>query len=418
MPTTSKMSLSGDTENIFSEFEDLERQDLIGRVLNNLELADRDSVGEIPRGTLFLLWFAADVLEDLAKPSSDARLIPLQQKVVTSLPLDITSFLVFSKKNPFANTRGTKCKSSQASATTSPTKRDPKIVEKVGLSGSLSLDRDREQCLVTMRCAPTLESAHIIPNRFCGTFVRPCRSEFWNHLRTYWGRTQTEKWEAELLQGSYTINTEFTANMMTLSKQVHAYWGCPMCAFRPVSVNEAQTMMHIALHWLPMLPPSVKRSDYVSSTENPFSGGTQELTTLPTARIGFYNWERKVEMQSGDIFTVTTDDPLNRPLPSWVLLLLMWHLTRIAAMQGAGEDSDDDLPSDEDVDPIPSGTKTTVTGKRQVSRGRSPAVPRIGSRGGVPTAKWSSSVGFYPGSVPFRLQAKSTNPQGRSPYTE
>lgn len=70
-----------------------------------------------------------------------------------------------------------------------------------------------------------------------------------------------------------------------------------------------------------------------------------------------------MEMRSGDIFTVTTDDPLNRPLPSWNLLLLMWHLTRIAAMQGAGEDSDDDLLSDDDVDPIPSGTQTTVTGR-------------------------------------------------------
>jgi hypothetical protein len=110
--------------------------------------------------------------------------------------------------------------------------------------------------------------------------------------------------------------------------------------------------MHIALHWLPMLPPSVKRSDYVSATENPFNGGTQDITTLPTARI-LYNWERKVEMQSGDVFTVTTDDPLNRPLPSWDLLLLIWHLTRIAAMQGAGEDSDDD-PGEDSDDDLPS----------------------------------------------------------------
>jgi hypothetical protein len=114
-----------------------------------------------------------------------------------------------------------------------------------------------------------------------------------------------------------------------------------------------------------ILPPSVKRNDLDSPTENPFSGGTQEFTTLPTARIGLYNWERKVEMRSGDIFTVTADDPLNRPLPSWDLLLLTWHLTRIAAMQGAGGDSDDDLPSDDDMDSVSSGTQTTVTGKRQ-----------------------------------------------------
>jgi hypothetical protein len=48
-------------------------------------------VEQIPRGTLFLLWFAArDVLEDMAKPSSDASFTHLQQRVVTSLPVDIT----------------------------------------------------------------------------------------------------------------------------------------------------------------------------------------------------------------------------------------------------------------------------------------------------------------------------------------
>lgn len=91
------MSLSCDNQNIFTEFEDSERQDLIGRVLNNLNLADGDSVEETPRGTLFLLWFATkDVLEDLAKPSSDARLILLHRKVVTTLPLDVTSFCKYS----------------------------------------------------------------------------------------------------------------------------------------------------------------------------------------------------------------------------------------------------------------------------------------------------------------------------------
>lgn len=97
LSTTSKMSVSCDTENIFSEFEDPERQALIGRVLNNLELADGDSQAEIPRGTLFLLWFAAkNVLEDLAKPLSDASLTLLQKRVVTSLPLDIPSFCKYS----------------------------------------------------------------------------------------------------------------------------------------------------------------------------------------------------------------------------------------------------------------------------------------------------------------------------------
>lgn len=40
---------------------------------------------------------------------------------------------------------------------------------------------------------------------------------------------------------------------------------------------------------------------------------------------------------SGYIFTVTTDDPSEKPLPSFALLTLQWNLRRIAATQGVAE---------------------------------------------------------------------------------
>ncbi|OQD61692.1 hypothetical protein PENPOL_c015G00064 [Penicillium polonicum] len=43
---------------------------------------------------------------------------------------------------------------------------------------------------------------------------------------------------------------------------------------------------------------------------------------------------------SGYVFKITTDDPKARLLPSMELLQLKWNLSRIAAMQGGGEDEE------------------------------------------------------------------------------
>jgi len=55
-------------------------------------------------------------------------------------------------------------------------------------------------------------------------------------------------------------------------------------------------------------------------------------------------------MKSGDLITLTTDDPKVRPLPSFRLLQLQWFCQRVTRMSGAAEvydeafyDSDDDI---------------------------------------------------------------------------
>lgn len=48
------------------------------------------------------------------------------------------------------------------------------------------------------------------------------------------------------------------------------------------------------------------------------------------------------------IFTVTTSDPVARPLPSMELLELRWYLARIVATQGALKDEDMDLNPEKD----------------------------------------------------------------------
>jgi hypothetical protein len=55
-------------------------------------------------------------------------------------------------------------------------------------------------------------------------------------------------------------------------------------------------------------------------------------------------------IQSGDIFTLTTDDPEGRPLPSWELLDMQWILQRITAMSGAAGPPEFDDDDDDDID--------------------------------------------------------------------
>jgi hypothetical protein len=52
-------------------------------------------------------------------------------------------------------------------------------------------------------------------------------------------------------------------------------------------------------------------------------------------------------IESGDTFTLTTDDPEIRPLPSWELLDMQWVLQRLTAMSGAAETPDVDLYDDD-----------------------------------------------------------------------
>jgi hypothetical protein len=58
-------------------------------------------------------------------------------------------------------------------------------------------------------------------------------------------------------------------------------------------------------------------------------------------------------LRSGERFTLTTDDPIARPLPDAGLLELQWHIQRVVALSGAvgwkelegddeGEDGDDE----------------------------------------------------------------------------
>jgi len=68
--------------------------------------------------------------------------------------------------------------------------------------------------------------------------------------------------------------------------------------------------------------------DILTSPESPEGfDGNIKLFHFPTER----------QVCSGDAISLTTDDPVTRPLPHLALLEMQWTLQRMAAMSGAAE---------------------------------------------------------------------------------
>jgi hypothetical protein len=73
---------------------------------------------------------------------------------------------------------------------------------------------------------------------------------------------------------------------------------------------------------------------------------------------------------SGHKVTVTTDDPDERPLPSWELLDMQWVLQRLLAISGAAEPQDD--WSDDDSSDIAASEIVKEEDEAEQAAGRMP----------------------------------------------
>lgn len=209
-----------------------------------------------------------------------------------------------------------------------------------------AMARDKNACVVSKLGPRCLEVAHIVPAKLHGQN----RFHDWSLLEVFWAQDRVKKWQRELRAGGEEerVNTKQLTNMITLSCLVHELWNQGDCAFRPIRVNEDGTSMDVAFHWLPAKDDSVKADILLPIVENPYGSGHQGFGDNGGDNMHIYNHTKRSLVSSGDIFTVTTDDPIGKPLPSFALLHLQWHLRRIAAMQGATEDDDSDMDSKED----------------------------------------------------------------------
>ncbi|OAT07771.1 hypothetical protein BDBG_03803 [Blastomyces gilchristii SLH14081] len=117
-------------------------------------------------------------------------------------------------------------------------------------------------------------------------------------LASFWEEERVEQWKKEIFSDPQNLKepNDGCFNMVSLDKHPHALWGA----------------------------------------------GTYKEDGEPEYR----------PIASGDVFSLTTDDPDKLPLPSWPLLEMQWHLQRIAGMSGAeaSEDLDHNVDDDDDDD--------------------------------------------------------------------
>ncbi|CAG8014106.1 unnamed protein product [Penicillium salamii] len=168
----------------------------------------------------------------------------------------------------------------------------------------------------------------------------------WFWLEGFWGEEKVAKWQELLVEGS-GMNVNQVYNLITLDLHIHKYWDQGLVALRPVWRNEDETEMQIAVHWLPAQRNfgGMSPSDYVPINTHPL----QHEVFRPYETPGDNHYIHACRedgsifmVTSGDIFTLKTTNRKEQPLPSFELLELRWHLSRIAVMQGRDEDKDED----------------------------------------------------------------------------
>ncbi|KAK2747122.1 hypothetical protein FQN57_002379 [Myotisia sp. PD_48] len=149
-------------------------------------------------------------------------------------------------------------------------------------------------------------------------------------------------------------------NLIALAPHVHVYWDRQLFAIEPLELAADKKSLTVRFCWLRpgnMTAMTVPDSEdhLVEPPTMPAGiayGGRQATYSEPNIRL--YNCETDARIVSGDVITLTTDDPITHPLPDIELLRLQWRLHRVLALAGAAtgyhenepedsEDSDDDF---------------------------------------------------------------------------
>lgn len=165
------------------------------------------------------------------------------------------------------------------------------------------------------------------------------RHAFWDVLGVFWSKEKIATWEAKLFpQGISEKGKEEVYNLISLAPTVHAIWGRGLFALKPVSKSADNKTLKVRFFW------QEKQGHFpkIDLTTTPISTKCLEQT----AGVWLFDKNGK-KIQSGDDFELQTDDPEQKPLPSFELLELQWFLHRIQGMAGAAED---EWPSSSDSD--------------------------------------------------------------------
>jgi hypothetical protein len=166
----------------------------------------------------------------------------------------------------------------------------------------------------------------------------PKNGSFWVNLSSFWPDEIINKWKEAVFTQQ---KTEVCENLITLSPNAHAYWTKALFALKPLDPATDGKSMDVQLFWL----RPYKRQSLIRLVTRPELPNNLEGSV---DNVKLFDHLTDQKLCSGDIFTLRTDDPKIRPLPSKEILEMQWVLHRLTALSGGAEvttsyyDSDDD----------------------------------------------------------------------------
>jgi hypothetical protein len=203
------------------------------------------------------------------------------------------------------------------------------------------------------------EVAHVFPYSMLNKTAYPsylrdiAQAGFWRYLRVFWDDDHVDKWRNKIFPDPQHPDTgvESCFNLICLAGNAHTHWNNGRFALKPLKLSDNKEELTVQFFWQPQY--NHRSIDRVDLLMKPLSSKDLDLVEKEEkfsflTRVSEDRSIRKIE--SGDIFTLTTDDPGSRPLPSLELLEMQWILQRITAMSGAAGPPEFDDDDDDDID--------------------------------------------------------------------
>jgi hypothetical protein len=188
---------------------------------------------------------------------------------------------------------------------------------------------------------PFPEAAHIFPYSMLN---KPAQSEgskaipdFWGLLPLFWNEDRIIKWKSKIFPDPQNPDTGIEAyfNLISLNPWAHDLWGKGLFALKPLALSNDHRELTVQFFWQPQ--GNYKPRDRVDLLTEPIP--SKDLNVVGDGCF-LYRGENdgsSRQICSGDIFTLTTNDPKKRPLPSIELLEMQWFLQRLMGMCGSAE---------------------------------------------------------------------------------
>jgi hypothetical protein len=216
------------------------------------------------------------------------------------------------------------------------------LIPEIPTDNPQCLQRDRQHCVLTGN--GECQVAHIYPQLMLDQSLAPSEPfDFWTMLQNFWSIDRIQKWWDVIFtdQNSLHKGIETCHNLISLSYDAHVYWTKAYFALKPLQLSGDQKALDVEFHWLPKYRRSTASTlDILAPPESPEGS---------RADMRLYNFSTDRRICSGQVITLTTEDPEKQPLPHPALLEMQWILQRLTAMSGGAEINDNFDNEDDDA---------------------------------------------------------------------